>query len=318
MGFFADCPVAALVPLAARLRPVTAMPGQVLMCQGERPETFLLIASGRVQVSHTGTDGQPVTVDADPGLIVGEIAMLRDAPRTATVTALQPLTGWAGDPDAFALMVELPGVMAKLVRIARQRLAAFITPIPVRMRDGTRLHLRPVLPGDNERTATGPVEFSSETLYRRFQSGQALNSSLMSYLFEVDYVDHFVWVLTEGADGPVVADARFVRDTNDPTIAEVAFLVADSYQGRGVGSFLMSALAVAAASDGVRQFTARVLAENDPMRRILDKLGASWHRDDLNVVTSAVHVPRLRELDISPRLYRQIHDVTRQVMWATG
>ncbi len=38
----------------------------------------------------------------------------------------------------------------------------------------------------------------------------------MNYLFEVDYVDHFVWVLTDGVDGPVVADARFVRDEADP------------------------------------------------------------------------------------------------------
>ena len=41
--------------------------------------------------------------------------------------------------------------------------------------------------------------------------------SLMTYLFEVDYVDHFVWVMTDGPDGPGVADARFVRDENDPT-----------------------------------------------------------------------------------------------------
>ena len=61
-------------------------------------------------------------------------------------------------------------MVEKLLRIGRQRLAAFITPIPVRMRDGTQLHLRPVLPGDNERTTNGPVEFSSETLYRRFQT----------------------------------------------------------------------------------------------------------------------------------------------------
>ena len=102
----------------------------------------------------------------------------------------------------------------------------------------------------------------SETFYRRFQTTRTPTASLMAYLFEVDYVDHFVWVMTEGVDGPVVADARFVRDVADPTVAEVAFIVGDDYQGRGVGTFLMDALAVAARGDGVKRFTARVLAEN--------------------------------------------------------
>ena len=78
-------------------------------------------------------------------MIVGEIALLRDAPRTATVVATERLTGWVGGREAFATMLEVPGMMEKLLRTARQRLAAFITPIPVRLRDGTELYLRPVL-----------------------------------------------------------------------------------------------------------------------------------------------------------------------------
>lgn len=135
-----------------------------------------------------------------------------------------------GGREAFATMLEIPGMMDKLVRTARQRLAAFITPIPVMMRDGSVFHLRPVLPGDNARTTDGPVEFSSETLYRRFQSVRSPTKSLMTYLFEVDYLDHFVFVLTEGVDGPVVADARFVRDERYPEEAEIAFIVGDAYQ----------------------------------------------------------------------------------------
>ena len=68
------------------------------------------------------------------------------------MVATEPLTGWVGGREAFATMLDVPGIMDKLVRTARQRLAAFITPIPVRMRDGTVLYLRPVLPGDSERT----------------------------------------------------------------------------------------------------------------------------------------------------------------------
>jgi protein lysine acetyltransferase len=315
---FGGCPAEALVPLAAQLRPLTAAPGQVLMQQGELAVSFLIIGSGSAEVTHTGVDGHPTVVALPPGLIVGEIALLRDAPRTATVIATERLTGWVGGREAFATMLEIPGMMEKLLRTARQRLAAFITPIPVQLRDGTELYLRPVLPGDNERTTNGPVEFSSETMYRRFQSTRAPTKSLMTYLFEVDYVDHFVWVMTDGPEGPVVADARFVRDESDSTVAEVAFIVGDIYQGRGIGTFLMGALAVAAGYDGVQRFTARVLAENFAMRAILDQFGAVWHREDLGVVTTVIDVPEPRALAFSPELVKQIRGVTRQVIRAVG
>jgi CRP-like cAMP-binding protein len=315
---FAGCPAATLVPLAAQLRPLTAAPGQVLMQQGELAVSFLLIGSGRAEVTHTGVDGHDTVVELTPGLIVGEIALLREGPRTATVVATERLTGWVGGRDAFGTMLEVPGMIDKLVRTARQRLAAFITPIPVHLRDGTELYLRPVLPGDNERATSGAVEFSSETLYRRFQSTRTPTKSLMRYLFEVDYLHHFVWVMTDGPDGPVVADARFVRDEADPTVAEVAFIVGDAYQGRGIGTFLMGALAVAAGYDGVQRFSARVLSENYAMRAILDRFGAVWHREDLGVVTTVIDVPEPHDPPFPPELIKQIRGVTRQVIRAVG
>lgn len=318
LDVFSGASVEALAPLAAKLRPLTAAPGQVLMHQGELAVSFLLIESGRAEVTHVGPDGHDTVVEVMPGLIIGEIALLRDAPRTATVMATEPLTGWVGGREAFATMLEIPGIMDRLVRTARQRLAAFVTPIPVRMRDGTALYLRPVLPGDNERTANGPVEFSSETLYRRFQSIRTPSKTLMGYLFEVDYVEHFVFVLTDGLDGPVVADARFVRGEANPAEAEIAFTVGDAYQGRGIGTFLMGAISVAAGYDGVQRFTAQVLSDNQPMRAILDHFDATWHRDDLGVVTTEIDVPSTKELPFPPELTKQIRDVARQVIRAVG
>lgn len=315
---FEGCSPESLTQLAAQLRPLDAPAGRVLMRQGERAESFLLIGSGRAEITHMGVDGMPTVLELSPPLIVGEIALLRDTPRTATVVATEPLTGWIGGHTAFATMLDVPSMMEKLVRTARQRLAAFITPIPIQLRDGSEAFLRPVLPGDSERASDGTIEFSSDTLYRRFQTTRTPTKSLMTYLFEVDYKDHFVWVMTDGGDGPVVADARFVRDETDPTLAEVAFIVGDDYQGRGIGSFLMAALAVAARGDGVRRFSARVLSDNMAMRRILDRYGARWEREDLGVVTTTIDVPALRDLAMSPELYREIHSVARQVMGAVG
>lgn len=319
LEFFAGCPIEHLGLLAARLRPLHAPKGQVLMRQGEHADSFLLIGSGCARVTHASTDGEVVEVEVTPGLIVGEIALLRDAPRTATVTVTENLTGWIGGSDAIAAMLDVPLMMDRLVRTARQRLATYVTPIPVTLRDGTELHLRPVLPGDNERTVHGPVQFSSETFYRRFQSTRTPTPSLMAYLFEVDYVDHFVWVLTDGKaiDAPVVADARFVREAG-LSVAEVAFIVGDQYQGRGIGTFLFEALAVAARSEGIRRFTARVLADNLPMRTILNRYGAQWHRDEQGVVTTAFDVPLVRDLALPPELYSEIRAAARQVIRAVG
>jgi protein lysine acetyltransferase len=317
LEFFAGCPVERLGSLAALLRPLTAPLGQVLMRQGEHADSFLLIETGRARIAHTGPDGDVIEVEVTPGLVVGEIALLRDAPRTATVTVTEPLTGWVGGREALAAMLDVPCMMEKLVRTARQRLATYVTPIPVTVRDGTELHLRPVLPGDNARAVHGPVKFSSETFYRRFQTTRTPTPALMAYLFEVDYVDHFVWVLTDGKaiDAPIVADARYVREES-PTVAEVAFIVGDEYQGRGIGSFLMEALAVAARSEGIRRFTARVLADNLPMRTILDHYGGQWHRDEQGVVTTAFDVPLMRDLSLPAELYRDIRSVARQVIRA--
>jgi protein lysine acetyltransferase len=318
LEFFAGCPAQTLRPLAAQLQPLVATPGQVLMRQGESALTFLLIDSGQAEVTHVGKDGAVTVSHLGPGVVVGEIALLRDKPRNATVVATTELSGWVGNQDAFAQLLELPEAMNRLVRTARQRLAAHIIPIEIALRDHLVLHLRPVLPGDNVRTTSGPIEFSSETLYRRFQSTRVPTPALMAYLFEVDYVDHFVWVMTAGPDGPVVADARFVREGHGVSTAEVAFIVADIYQGHGIGTFLMDALAVAAHVGGVTRFSARVLSDNYAMRAIMNRAGAHWVRDDLNVVITEVDVPPATSLSLRPEMYEEIAEMARRTMRSVG
>ena len=310
LDIFKGCPPEDLMPLAASLQPLRAAAGQVLMQQGEQAVSFLLISSGTAEIRHVGDDDVVTVEEVSAGTIVGEIALLREIPRTATVTTTEPLTGWVGDNDAFARMVHIPGIMSRLVRTVRQRLAAFLTPIPVQVRDGTELLLRPVLPGDSERTMQGHVWFSSDTLYRRFMSPRVPSPALMDYLAEVDYVDHFVWVMTD-ADGNPVADGRFVRDDHDPTVA-------DAYQGRGIGSFLITALSVAARVDGVEKFSCRMLADNVAMRTIMDHYGALWERDDVGVVTTVIDVPDPRDLPLGRDMTNNIKRTARQVIRAVG
>jgi CRP-like cAMP-binding protein len=317
MDVFDGCSVTELEPLAALLQPLEVATGHVLMRQGDQAVSFLLIESGQAEVRHLSEDGTEIVAEVEAGAIIGEIALLRATPRTATVAATTSLSGFVGNQDAFAVLVELPGIADRLVRTARQRLAGYAVPIPVLLADGSGLMLRPVLPGDSARTSTGPVTFSKETLYRRFMSPSQPSVALMHYLFEVDYVDHFVWVLVDAA-GAVVADVRFVRDETDRAMAEVAFIVADDYQGRGIGTYLMDALIIAAHVGGIRRFTARVLTDNLPMRAILDRFGAQWHHEEPGVVTTVFDVPGLDTVKIPPEVALEIRDCARQIMRALG
>ncbi|WP_370581578.1 GNAT family N-acetyltransferase [Mycolicibacterium sp. BK556] len=318
MEVFDGCPPELLLRLAARLQPLNGAVGEVLTRQGEPAVSFMLICSGRAEVRHVSEDGEVILDEVSDGMIVGEIALLRNKPRTATVTITEPLTGYIGDSVAFEILANLPGMAERLVRTSRQRLAAFVTPIPVVLKDGTQLMLRPALPGDSERTSNGPIEFSTETLYRRFMSMRAPSMALMNYLFQVDYIHHFVWVLVDGAEGPVVADARFVRDESDPALAEIAFIVGDAYQGRGIGNFLMDALVIAARVGGVKRFSGRVLSDNVPMRTILDRFGARWEREEPGVVITEFDVPKTDVLLIDPALAAEIQATARQVLRAIG
>jgi protein lysine acetyltransferase len=291
LALFAGSRSEELAALAARLQPLRAAPGDVLMRQGDPAFSFVLLADGRAAVTRTTGDGEALVADLGPGMILGELSLLRRTPRAATVNATEPVTGYVGDEEAFVALLEVPGVAERLTRTARQRTAGLVTPVPVRLRDGTGLLLRPVLPGDREVVADSLDRFSPETLHRRFHVGRTLTDAVIAYLCDVDYVDHFVWVAVGEDDHLSIGDARFIRDKADPTAAEVAFMVADDFQGRGVGTLLLGALSVAAQESGVRTFQASVLAENRPMRRILERAGATWRLDGYGVVETTIGVP---------------------------
>ncbi|MBY0442652.1 MAG: GNAT family N-acetyltransferase [Mycobacteriaceae bacterium] len=312
---FADIPAEDLMALAADLMPLYAAAGEVLMRQGDRAESFIVVTCGRVAIRHVDDDGQIAVTELSPGRIIGEIALLRNALRTATVIAQDDVRGYLGYADAFERMLDIPVVAERMVRTARQRLAADLAPIRLLAVNGIELMLRPVLPGDAERFQSSGV-FSRETLHRRFLSSYALTEARLAYLFEVDYVDHFVWVLTSGVDGPVIGDARFVRDKDEPTSAEIAITVADAYQCRGIGTLLLAALAIAARTDGIERFYALVLYANDAARALGSKLAVRWGQEEPGVVSTTFEVSSVDTSSLEEQLRRQILHAARQVIHA--
>jgi CRP-like cAMP-binding protein len=293
LALFDDSDERQLSTLASMLSSVDEPSGAVLARQGEVAHSFLVVTAGEAAVLRDDGDGERQVATVGPGAIVGELSVLRAAPRSASVTATRPLTGYAGDARAFAALLDVPGVAERIARTARQRLAANSRPVEVTLRDGARLRIRPILPTDRGKLADTQPGFSRESHYKRFFSAPPLSDKVVQYLVDVDYFDHFAWVAlpAQDDDGPGVASARYIRERTAPDTAEVAFSVVDDYQGRGLGTLLVGALAVAAAQNGVRRFRARVLAENEPMRAILRRAGAQLDFAEPGVLETVVDVP---------------------------
>ena len=111
---FAELPLTAFERLAAGLEPLTFAAGETVMREGEPGDRFVVIASGEVEV----TAGGQVMSRLGRGAGLGEIALLRRSPRTATVTALTPVTGFAIPGSCFVAAVSGPAAAAATERIA--------------------------------------------------------------------------------------------------------------------------------------------------------------------------------------------------------
>lgn len=148
-----------------------------------------------------------------------------------------------------------------------------LVPVEVALRDGTRLAVRPVTPEDRAEIEAGFGRLSAESRYRRFMAPtHTLTNRQLAYLLDIDYRDHFAWGALAGSGDQQhgVAVARYVRFSGETDSADTAFTVIDAYQGRGVGSLLLRALAVAAWENRIRRLHFDVLADNRAMLRVLD------------------------------------------------
>jgi protein lysine acetyltransferase len=286
-----------LESLAKFLTPFAAPAGTVLLRRGDVAGHFLLMTSGRARVAVGEEAAQKGAVVAE-GSILGEMALLRGTRRSATVTAMTKTRGLKGGRAGFTRLLAIPGVLEKVVTTARQRLAADLVPVPVTLRDGTTVGLRPVYPGDQQELMRGEP-FSAKTRYQRFLGPGQVTAALARYLTEVDYVDHFAWVAVDSADVPV-GGATYVRSASDRTLADISFLIKDEFQGRGLGTLLMGAVAIAARRNGISRFCADVLAENAPALAILDHAGIRWEPAEAGVKHGLVAVPDPGTFGITP------------------
>lgn len=159
--------------------------------------------------------------------------------------------------------------------------------------DGTPIRIRPLLPEDREKLAEGMKQLSPTSRYLRFlQPKASLTDHELTYLTEIDYVDHFAWAATlDEPDGPGIGVARYIRDAQDPSVAEAAVAVIDHYQGLGLGTILVQALAETAASNGIERFRARVAGVNQQVVDSLRLLGARLAEADQDALILEMPLP---------------------------
>jgi GNAT superfamily N-acetyltransferase len=173
--------------------------------------------------------------------------------------------------------------------------------------------VRPIEPGDKAGLATAFERLSDESRYRRFLSPHGrLTHGELRYLTEVDHHDHEALVALDPATGEGMGVARYVRDRGRPDSAEVAVAVADHCQGRGVGTLLLHRLADRARKEGIRRFTALMLADNAPMAHLLADLGETQVLDaGQGAVELAVTLP---ESGLGPDLAGWLRAAARGAM----
>ncbi|MQA62880.1 MAG: GNAT family N-acetyltransferase [Actinophytocola sp.] len=157
--------------------------------------------------------------------------------------------------------------------------------------DGGTVHLRPIVPTDSDAIVALHGRLSDQTRYLRyFGAYPRIPPKDLERFSVVDHYNRVAFAAVLGSE--ILAVGRYERIDGGPN-AEVAFVVDDAHQGRGVGSILLEHLAAAAAECGIVRFEAEVLAENRGMVRVFQDAGYQVSKE---LDQSALHL----EFDIDP------------------
>jgi GNAT superfamily N-acetyltransferase len=179
-----------------------------------------------------------------------------------------PFEDGGGEPAS------LPSPLAQTPSGAAHLLAELAGPYT--LRDGAVVIVRPIRDEDVQRLQAFHLALSSRTLYLRFGHLLAgFPDELAAWLTCVDGDQRMAFVATEMVDAvasasqPIIAVARY--DHVRPQVAEMAVVVADRWQGRGLGPQVLYRLAVYARSRGYTTFIGLVRSKNGPALRALTR-----------------------------------------------
>ncbi|NLX13381.1 MAG: GNAT family N-acetyltransferase [Phycisphaerales bacterium] len=148
------------------------------------------------------------------------------------------------------------------------------------LKDGQEIMIRPIRPEDEPMMKDMFYSFSEQTVYLRYHGSlKTMSHNKLQVFCNVDYDTEMALVgVTGTADQEeVIGVGRYMTDAAK-TSAEMAFVVRDDYQRQGLGTVLFLRLIEIGRMNGIRKFSADVLAENIGMLKI-------FHRSGMNVET---------------------------------
>ncbi len=151
----------------------------------------------------------------------------------------------------------------------------------VTLKDGAHVTIRPIKPDDEPQIREMFYSFSEQTVYLRYHGQlKSMPHNRLQVFCNVDYDTEMALVGVVGSENneEVVGVGRYLTDPGKRT-AEMAFVVADEWQRKGLGTVFFRRLLEIGHKDGIQTFTADVLAENSGMLKI-------FHRSGLNVETT--------------------------------
>jgi acetyltransferase len=188
--------------------------------------------------------------------------------------------------DARAVVREAPPMRGRYAHMA-------IHPYPTdlvakwELADGTVVEARPIRPEDAEMEREFVKGLSERTRYFRFMNSvRELSPAMLMRFTQIDYDREmaFVAVRNEQGKDEEIAVARYVTNPDGKT-CEFAVVVADAWQGRGLGRRMIETLIGVARSRGLQAIIGHVLAINQPMLALCARLGfrMSDHPEDNSV-----------------------------------
>lgn len=144
------------------------------------------------------------------------------------------------------------------------------------LNDGSRIEIRALRREDEADMLAALGKTSARSLQRRFfVMKRHFSEKERTFFMDVDFRNHvaIVALIDQSGRKVIIGGGRYI--VFEPGRAEMAFVVVDTWQGRGAGSILMRHLVKIASDAGLQELTAEVLSENAAMIKVFGKFGFS-------------------------------------------
>lgn len=162
----------------------------------------------------------------------------------------------------------------------------------VALKNGTRVRIRPIRPDDEPRLVALYDRLSRYTRYQRFFAvRRCLPPDWFHFFANVDYRRRMALVAERdaGTEPELLGVGRY-EPTDEEGTAEIALVVQDDWQGKGLGPLLLSDLLRAAEARDIRRFRAYVLADNHRMLNLLSRLTQIQERESEGTVVDLLFI----------------------------